>query len=105
MRSRLVIPAALLVAAAYVKGRQDASLVAPASAAPPPAPQPGPRPTPEVILRAEAEAADAWEFGLAEAEAEAAATMTPLEPIAYVHPVTTDRVDDDDDHEPEILSE
>ena len=31
MRSRFVIPAAILVAAAYLKGRQDALLFAPAA--------------------------------------------------------------------------
>jgi len=74
LRSRLVIPAALLVAAAYVKGRQDALLFAPAP------PAPAPDPTPEAIRRAEAEAADAREIGLAEAEV--AATIAPPEPVA-----------------------
>jgi hypothetical protein len=67
LRSRLVIPAALLVAAAYVKGRQDAQLFAPT-----PAPEAVPDPSPDSLLRAQAEAADAWEMGLAEAEAAAA---------------------------------
>ena len=70
MRSRLVIPAALLLAAVYVKSRQDAFLFAPG---PPP-----PDPTPEAIRRAEAEAADAWEIGLAGAEA--VATIALPEP-------------------------
>jgi hypothetical protein len=74
LRSRLVIPAALLVAAAYVKGRRHASLFAPAP------PAPAPDPTPEAIRRAEAEAADAWEIGLAEAEV--ATTIAPPEPAA-----------------------
>ena len=73
MRSRLVIPAAILVAVAYVKGRQDAFLLAPAA-------PPAPGPTPEAIRRAEAEAADAWEIGVAQAEV--AATIAPPEPAA-----------------------
>jgi hypothetical protein len=73
LRTRLVIPAALLVAAAYVKGRQDAHLIAPA-----PAREPAAAPSPETLLRAEAEAADAWEMGLAEAEAAAALADAPV---------------------------
>ena len=79
MRSRLVIPAAILVAAAYVKGRQDAFLFAPP--APPPR-SPAPDPSPESIRRAQAEAADAWEMGLADAEL--AATMVADPPEAVV---------------------
>ncbi len=90
MRSRLVIPAAILVAVAYVKGRQDAQPFAAARpAAPPPAPA-APEPTPESILRAQAEAADAWEMGLEElaesdlAVAEAAAAAVAEPPAAEV---------------------
>lgn len=80
MRSRFVIPAAILVAAAYVKGRQDAHLVAPG-------PVSVPGPTDESILRAQAEAADAWEIGLDEAagprlaEAETAAVAVAIAPV------------------------
>lgn len=81
MRTRLVIPAAILVAAAYVKGRQDAQ---PAAAAD--RPDTSSEPTHESILRAEAEAADAWEIGfdqpaeadLAAAEAAAAVAVAPV---------------------------
>ena len=79
MRSRLVIPAAILVAAAYLKGRQDAFLFAPSAPAPRP---PAPDPSPESIRRAQAEAADAWEMGLADAEL--AATMVADAPEAVV---------------------
>jgi hypothetical protein len=72
LRTRLVIPAALLVAAAYVKGRQDAHLLAPAT------PEADPAPSPDTLLRAQAEAADAWEMGLAEAEAAAALAEAPV---------------------------
>jgi hypothetical protein len=82
VRSRFVIPAAILVAVAYVKGRQDAQLIAPAAGpAAPPAADPAPPPTHASILRAEAEAADAREVGLDEllgadlAVAEAAAAL------------------------------
>lgn len=54
MRSRLVIPAALLVAAVYVKGRLDASARRQARQAPAPAADPT-----DPSVRAEAEAADA----------------------------------------------
>jgi hypothetical protein len=54
LRSRLVIPAALLVTAVYLKGRLDAS--AGRRDARPPAPAPDPI---DPIVRAEAEAADA----------------------------------------------
>ena len=61
MRSRLFIPAAILVAVAYVKGRQDAQLFA--AAARPATPEtpapPAPGPTDASIMRAQAEAADA----------------------------------------------
>ena len=81
MRSRFVIPAAILVAAAYLKGRQDAQLFAPAAEQ---------APAPERIERAEAEAADAWEVGLEEpdeatvaaAEAAAALAVAPPPPAA-----------------------
>ena len=83
MRSRFVIPAAILVAAAYVKGRQDAQVVAPG-------PVSVPGPSDESILRAQAEAADAWEIGLdgaaeavaprlAQAETAAAVAFAPVE--------------------------
>ncbi|MGE0026557.1 MAG: hypothetical protein AB7O78_18370 [Thermoleophilia bacterium] len=73
MRTRLVIPAAILVAVAYVKGRQDAQPAATAPGAATPAPT-VPGPSDASILRAQAEAADAFEFGLDEpAEADLAA--------------------------------
>ena len=97
MRSRFVIPAAILVAAAYVKGRQDAQLVAPG-------PVSVPGPTDESILRAQAEAADAWEIGLddvagprlAEAETAAAVAVAPLEEAPA-------EVDDDVEDPPEVF--
>jgi hypothetical protein len=81
VRSRFFIPAAIVVAAAYLKGRQDAQLFAPATA---------PAPAPERVERAEAEAADAWEMGLEEpdeavvaaAEAAAALAVAPPPPPA-----------------------
>ena len=72
MRSRLVIPAALLVSIAYVKGRWDAAALTP---------RPAPRlmlqapPTPE-MLRAEAEAVDAMVI----AQAQSAATTVEAPP-------------------------
>ncbi len=70
MRSRIVIPAAILVTAAYVKGRLDAHLPAEAEEpAPIPVVTPG-----DPIRRAEAEAADA----LAVAEAQTAAAAAPV---------------------------
>jgi hypothetical protein len=87
VRTRLVIPAAILVAVAYVKGRKDAQVLAlEAGSATPPPPVPGP--THESILRAQAEAADAWEVGLEEltdaglAAAEAAAAAVAEAPVA-----------------------
>ena len=65
MRSRLVIPAAFLMAIGYVKGRFDAGVrrrQAPPLALPAP-------PPPDPIARAEAEAADA--VVMAEAQATA----------------------------------
>lgn len=77
MRTRLVIPAALLVAAAYVKGRQDA-LPHERNPAGPPAPVDLPD---EVRRRAEAEAADAMDLArepsVEGARAEVAATLAP----------------------------
>ena len=70
LRSRIVIPAAILVTAAYVKGRLDAHL---ADRAEEPAPIPVATPA-DPIGRAEAEAADA----LAVAEAQAAAAAAPV---------------------------
>ncbi len=70
MRSRLVIPAAFLMAIGYVKGRFDAGVrrrQAPPLALPAP-------PPPDPIARAEAEAADA--VVMAEAQATATATAT-----------------------------
>ncbi len=110
MRSRLVIPAAILVAVAYVKGRQDAQLFAaaarPATPAPPAPPVPGP--TQERILRAQAEAADAWEAGLEEladadlAAAEAAAALAEA-PVVEA-PVFEDLlIEDEEDEEPATL--
>lgn len=70
LRSRIVIPAAILVTAAYVKGRLDAHPPAEAEQRPPiPVATPG-----DPIRRGEAEAADA----LAVAQAQAAAAATPV---------------------------
>lgn len=85
LRSRLVIPAALLVTAVYVKGRLDAS--ARRQDVRPPAPVP---PAIDPVLRAEAEAADA----LVIAEAQTAATAATVE-RPRVH----------DPHERSVLSE
>ncbi len=86
MRTRLVIPAALLVAAAYVKGRQDSP---PAHGMTPPACEV----SDEVRRRAEAEAADAAEIAAdagvlrpdaptpARAASESAATLAPPRPV------------------------
>lgn len=74
MRSRFVIPAALLVTVAYVKGRLDANLFR--SPGPPPVPVATPPVDP--ILWAEAEAADA----LSIAEAQTAASGTAVREAA-----------------------
>jgi hypothetical protein len=87
VRSRLVIPAAILVAVAYVKGRQDGRPITSAARPVAPPADPAPGPTHASILRAEAEAADAWEVGLDEhadaglAVAEAAAALAEA-PVA-----------------------
>jgi len=81
VRSRFVIPAAILVAVAYVKGRQHAQVPDAARTAPA-----VPGPTHASILRAQAEAADAREVGhedifeadLAVAEAAAALAEAPV---------------------------
>lgn len=94
MRTRLVIPAAILVAVAYVKGRRDAR---PAGATDHAATAAGP--TYVSILRAQAEAADAREMGLddlaqadlAAAEAAPALAEAPVaEPVAPDEPPVVD---------------
>lgn len=85
MRTRLVIPAAVLVAAAYERGRQTALAARPA-------PLRGFAPPVDVRRRAEAEAADAWEL-THEPPVVAPAPSEPLpagEPIAWERPEPAD---------------
>ncbi len=80
MRSRIVIPAAILVTAAYVKGRLDAHLPAePAEPRPIPVATPG-----DPLDRARAEAADA--IALAEAQVAAAGTPVAERPVPTFTP-------------------
>jgi hypothetical protein len=88
LRIRLVIPAALLVAAAYVKGRQDALVVAR-----PPSP-PACELSEDVRRRAEAEAADILDLTgervVERAEAEVAAAAPPASPPPALAPPEPD---------------
>lgn len=69
MRVRLFIPAAIIVAIAYLNGRRRSAAVETFSGLPDAGPG-APEPPTDGVLRAEAEAADARELGLAEPEAE-----------------------------------